>query len=248
MERLPITTAAMRPSFTALLIALMLAASPAPSADPPTQYTTDVKGTVPDLNGRWFAVSHIAVPGNAQGTVTVATFWDVATVDGKTAFSLHYVQPPQAMREAMRQANLDRRPWNPSPEDLAALRDGWATLEPEQRGAAKVATTITGRDGFTDVLANDEAMKDAQWVVQISVDYTPGPQRPMKDVMLYGAKESLPDGWSGAYASATIAGAPVPIPIAFKGTFRTYRLNAPSSGLLARLFGMFSGCGRTKTP
>lgn len=234
----------MRSFFAVLLIATMLTASPAPSADPAPQYTTEVQGTAPDLLGHWFAVSHIAVPGNG-GTVTATTFWDVTTVDGEPSFTLRYVQPPQAMREAMRQANLDRKPWNPTPEELAALRDGWATLEPEERGAAKVATIIIARDGFTDVLSNDADMKDSQFVVQITADYHPGPQRPMKDVLLYGAKEKLADGWSGSYASATVAGAPVPIPITFKGTFRAYRLDAPSGGLLARIFGMFSGCGRT---
>jgi hypothetical protein len=45
---------------------------------------------------------------------------------------------------------------------------------------------------------------------------------------------------------ATVAAAPFPIPISYKGTFRLYRIDAPPAprGFLSRLFDGFAGCGR----
>jgi hypothetical protein len=79
------------------------------------------------------------------------------------------------------------------------------------------------------------------------INYTPG-QRVTKDVMLFGAKEPAGDGYRGSYAGVTLANAPFPVPIAFKGTFRMYRLGpVPQPSWWARLVDIFKGCGRTKS-
>ena len=54
-------------------------------------------------------------------------------------------------------------------------------------------------------------------------------------------------GYVGNFSTATIAAAPLPIPIAFSGTFQAYRLRAAPArarGFLARLADLFAGCGR----
>ena len=62
----------------------------------------------------------------------------------------------------------------------------------------------------------------------------------------YGVTDTLPDGYRGSLTTASMIAAPFPIPITFKGTFRLYRLESvPQAGLLQRVLGMFSGCGRT---
>jgi len=79
----------------------------------------------------------------------------------------------------------------------------------------------------------------------MTTDFNPGGQRPMREVLLYGAKEQQSDGWRGAYASATIAAAPFPIPISFAGTFRMYQLElVPRRRFLERIFDLFTGCAR----
>ncbi len=215
-----------------------------PAEAPPT-FTTEVKGTVPDLTGRWLIVAQVNLPQGTGSGVGVASFWEVAPVDGKPALTLRWVGLPPAQRQALDAANKETRAWEPTVADLQDVRDAWDTLPPEPRGAASVATTISGADAFSEEMRGDAAMKDSLFIVQQLVSFHPGPQRPMRDVLVYGAKERLPDGFRGNYASATVAAAPFPIPISFAGTFRMYRLESvPARGLLARLLGVFAGCGR----
>jgi hypothetical protein len=241
----------MRCALAGLLATLALCSPPTRAADapapdePPPTYTTEVKGTVPDLIGRWFVVAQLSTPQGGQPVAAVASFWEVTAPEGKPALTVRFVSPPAAISDAIRAANTEHRPWEPSLEELRGVRDGWNTLRPEARGVASVETTITGKDAFTDPIKADDAMRDARFVVQTTTNFTPGNQRPIKDVLLYGAKEQETYGWRGAYASATIAAAPFPIPIAFAGTFHMYRLESVAPrGLLARVLSVFSGCGR----
>jgi hypothetical protein len=241
----------MRCALTGLLVTLVLspplagaADEPAPAEPAPT-YTTEVKGTVPELVGRWFVVSQLSLPQGDQPVAVVPSFWEVTAPEGKPTLTVRFVKPPPSIGDAIEAANKERRTWEPGLQELQALRDGWNTLAPEDRGVATVETTVTGKDAFTDAIESDEKMKDAQFLIQVIINFSPGGQRPMKDVLLYGAKESQTDGWRGSYASATLAAAPFPIPISFVGTFRMYRLESvPRRGLLERILDLFAGCGR----
>src|SRR5262245_25973558 len=232
-----------------LLLALLApgaraADEPAPT-EPPTASTTEVKGTVPDLAGRWFVVSQLSIPKSDKPVALISSFWDASAAGGKTTLTVRFVHPPQQIKDALDAANKDKRGWEPSVQDLQLVRDSWSTLAPEDRGVANVEVVITGRDAFTDMITSDEQMKDAKFLIQMTTNFTPGGQRPMKDVMLYGASEETPDGWKGNYASATIAAASFPIPISFGGTFHMYHLDAvPQRGFLERIMRVFSGCGR----
>jgi hypothetical protein len=232
-----------------LLLALVApgvrAADEAAPTEAPAPSTTEVKGTVPDLAGRWFVVAQLTVPKADTPVAIISSFWDVTTTGGKMNLTVRFVHPPQQITDALAAANKDKRGWEPTVQDLQLVRDSWSTLAPEDRGVANVEVMITGKDAFTDMITSDEKMKDAKFLIQMTVNFTPGGQRPMKDVMLYGATEETPDGWKGNYASATVAAAPFPIPIAFGGTFRMYRLDAvPQRGFLERIMRVFSGCGR----
>ena len=213
-------------------------------AETPPEQTTAVHGTVPDLTGRWLVLSHIAVGDNVR---TVAALWDVTAPGGTPRIEVRFVALPATLQASLDQANEANSRWEPSGQQLQDLRDAWATLAPEARGASKVEIIIDGRDAFDDVLKKDETAKDSQFVIRQVVDFIPGAQHPIKDVLVFGVTEQFPDGFGGKYVSATIAAAPIPVPITFKGTFRMYRLeSAPARGLLARLLDMFSGCGRSR--
>jgi hypothetical protein len=55
----------------------------------------------------------------------------------------------------------------------------------------------------------------------------------------------MADGYSGSYTYATVAAAPFPITISHTGTGRMYQLESvPQRGLLERVLGVFTGCGR----
>jgi len=241
----------MRCALTGLLVTLVLfpplargADEPVPAEPPPT-YTTEVSGTVPELVGHWFVVSQLVLPKGVEPVAIVPSFWEVTAPEGKPALTPRFLRPPAAIADAITAANNEHRSWEPSRRDLEALRDGWNALPSEDRGIASVEVTITGKDAFNDAIKSDEQMKDAQFLVQVTANFNPGGQRPMREVLLYGAKEQQPDGWRGAYASATIAAAPFPIPISFAGTFRMYRLESvPRRSFVERMFDLFSGCGR----
>lgn len=226
----------------AALAVTALAQPPAPAGP---QFTTKVEGTVPDLAGRWLVASDLVGPqGEQVGTVNV--LWEVTRVDGNPQVTVRWATLPPALEQAVATANQQKRAWEPSDGDLVQIRDAWSSLTPADRGATRVETTLTGKHAFTDVFKNDERMKDAQFVVQMVVLYAPGQGRPIKDALIYGALDETPDGYRGNYASVSVAAAPFPVPISFQGTFRMYRLDAVEHpGLLARVLGMFSGCGRS---
>jgi hypothetical protein len=91
-------------------------------------------------------------------------------------------------------------------------------------------------------------MADALFAIATVINYAPGPDRPTKDVMLFAAKEPAGDGYRGSYAGVTVANAPFIAPIAFKGTFRMYRLGPElQPSWWARVLDIFKGCERTKS-
>lgn len=213
-------------------------------AETPPEQTTAVRGTVPDLTGHWLVLSYIAVGDNVR---TVAALWEVTAPEGTARVELRFVALPATVQASLDQANEANSRWEPSAQQLQDLRNAWATLAPETRGASKVETMIDGRDAFDETLKKDETTKDSPFVIRQMVSYLPGAQRPIKDVLVYGVTEQLPDGFGGKYVSASIAAAPFPVPISFKGTFRMYRLESvPARGLFARLLDVFSGCGRSR--
>jgi hypothetical protein len=248
----------MRVSVGSVLVGWVLAfalAMPAAGADPaapsgsPTpstpQYSTQVSGTVPDLAGRWLAVAHVSPPQGGSTVYTIVQPWDVTVAEGRPQLTVRFVKMTPPLEEALAAANKDRRPWDPDEAGLRSLRDAWDSLPPGGQDVARVETVITGKDAFTAEMSSDEQMKGAEFLVQITVNYNPGPQRPVKDVFLYGVTGSEPSGFRGAYASASVIPAPVPIPIALKGTFRLYRVDAPAGGgFLRRILDLFAGCGR----
>lgn len=247
----------MRRSLAWSLLALAVCTSPLAAADPAAPSgapaasspvsSTQIQGTVPDLTGRWLVVTQV-MTGEGRPAGGLTSLWNVTSAGGKPQLELRWAPLPAPLEQALQTANKEGQSWEPSADQVAQLRDAWDALPAEDRGAAKVETTLTGKDAFTDAIKADERLRDAEFLVQIVVDYAPGPSRPIKDVMLYGVVEPQPYGYRGNYASATIAAAPFPIPIALKGTFRLYRVDpVQPPGLLQRILGMFAGCGRTPT-
>jgi hypothetical protein len=238
------------------LLALALWTSTAPAAAPTgssgaaasgPQYATRMEGTVPDLTGRWLALAQVKPPQGGPTVYTVVQPWEVTTVDGKPQVVVRFVKLTPALDEQLTAANKDGRTWEPDVRQLQELRDAWNALPPDDRGAATVETVLMGKDAFPDAVKTDEQMKGAEFLIQININYNPGPQRPIKDVLLYGVTGPEQFGYRGNYASATIAAAPVPIPIALKGTFRLYRLESVEGpGLFQRILGILAGCRRTR--
>src|SRR5262245_5373661 len=121
-----------------LLIALLApgahaADEPAPTGAP-APFTTEMKGTVPDLVGRWFVVSQLTVPKSDKPVAIIPSFWDVGAAGGKTILTVRFVHAPQQIKDAVDAANTDKRNWEPTVQDLQLVRDGWSTMAAEDRG------------------------------------------------------------------------------------------------------------------
>ena len=222
----------------------------APAAEPDAaagrpRSSTRVEGTVPDLVGRWLVVTQVRSGRAGAGGNGTAQLWEVGAVDGRPELVLRDARLPPALQASLAAANQAARDWEPPMRELQMLRDAWSTLPSDDRGVAALDTVIMGRDAFTEAIVSDEQLKGADFVIQISVAFTPGPNRPIKDVLLFGVTATTPLGYAGNSASASIAPTPVPIPIVLKGVFRLYRLESvPTRGVLARIVDAFTGCGR----
>ena len=217
----------------------------APAIPAAIEQTTRVEGTVPDLAGRWLVVAEVTVPEGGGTVVPMPQLWEVGTTNGTTTLALRSAQLPKPLVDAVTEANMQRRPWEPSVADLQRLRADWDRLAPDDRGLASVETVVIGRDAFPEATRADERMRDARFVIQQTLNYRPAPGRPMRDALLHGVMETTSLGYRGNYSSLGVAAAMVPVTIPFSGTFRMYRLESvPSPGLLARLFDVVAGCGR----
>src|SRR5262249_15370061 len=153
-----------------------------------------------------------------------------------------------ALKAPLEAATSKHERWEPTAEQLAAVRDGWDTIAPERLPLASIETTLSGADAIPEKLAADPTVAGSLFVVQSVLTYEPGPQRPTRDAYVLSARERVDGGFRGNYASVPVAAAPFPIPIAFAGTFRLYPIEpAPERGFLARLLDIFTGCGRTSS-
>lgn len=248
----------MRPAATALLLALLptapapaqqpapTAATPPPAAGAPTETppapaeSTTVKGTLPDLAGRWLLLMRLATtPG--QAAVQVLRFLDVRAGEGGLQVSDRSVGLPQAMAERQKKPGGS---WAPSAEDLKELAAAWDDLPVQERWLSSIAIELNGSDQFDDVLSKEPTTKDARWALRETFLYREGTGRPAREFTAIGAREQTPAGWTGTAALVILAMAPFPVPIALRGDFDLYRIETPARGFLSRLGAIFSGCGR----
>ncbi len=214
-------------------------------ASPPTQFTTKVQGTVPDLTGRWLAVGNVSIPNSGENA-PVAQGWEVTSVGGKPHLEVRWGGQPKSLKDSYDAAGAQKVVWEPTAEQLKDMAASWDTLVPEHPPIASVETTISGADDPSELAKADPKMAESLFVVTQAVQFAPGPNRPTKDVLVYGVKERVDDGYKGDFAIVTIAAAPFPVPISFNGTFRLYRLgDVPQKSWWQRILGMFAGCGRT---
>jgi hypothetical protein len=224
-----------------------------PSSAAPVQETR-VTGTPPDLTGHWLSVAWLE---KSDKTLTsFPTFWDITEREGKPVLTHRFVTLPPAQKDALDKSNLAGRAWQPSPEDLAQIRAAWDVLPAEETHVARVTNELIGRDGFDDSLKTEGRTKDASWVMRQRKDFDALGAPVIREVAIYSALAPDDGGFSGNFDSATVAAAPFPIPISLKGSFRLYRLDgqeptgaAPSPrGFFSRLFDVFAGCGRSRSP
>jgi hypothetical protein len=222
-----------------------------PSSTEPVQ-ETQVTGTPPDLAGRWLSVAWVKKP---DGTSTsLPALWEITAQDGNPVLTHRFVSLPSAQHDALNHANASGQPWKPSPADIAQIRAAWNDLPAADAHVARVSNEIAARDGFDDSLKGEARTKDAMWVMRQRQDFDATSARVIRQVAVYSVLAPSDGDFTGNFDSMTLAAAPIPVPVTFKGTFRLYRLDAPdptaaqppARGFLSRLFDVFSGCGRSR--
>jgi hypothetical protein len=217
-----------------------------PPLGPPKQ-TTVVRGTPPKgLAGRWMAVGWIEVPDKT--TRSVASLWEIAEQSSGLTLTMRFAALPEAQANGLALANTAQKPWHPLPSDLTDIAKAWDQLTDSPPPILTVENEIVGRDGFDQAFKTEPKTKDAMWAVRQTERFDPSAGGAMQTINVYGVLEARDGGYFGNFTTATIAAAPLPIPIVLNGTFQMYRLEregVPTSrGFLARVLDAFRGCGR----
>jgi hypothetical protein len=233
--------AAMRHLALAVGLLALVAVGFVVAAEEAPEQTTTVRGTAPDLTGRWLVLTWLDLPGGLARTNTYV--WEIARRDGAPTLTVRFVGLPGETQAALDAANQARTPWYPTPDDVARVAANVATLAPREAQPLRVETVLYGPDGLDDALRAEATTSQARWVVQQTETPNPTNARTSRQVHIFGAREAVDGGWKGAYTTVVVAVAPFPVPITFKGSFQAYSLDA-RPGLLRRLLDVFRGCGR----
>jgi hypothetical protein len=236
-------------SFLAFLMSLGVATGApdetAPTG-PPVQKTV-VRGTVPpDVTGRWLAVGWIELPGDRDRTIP--SLWDVTRESGQLVLTVRLAALPAELTKALNDANTAEKKWMPQPGDLAQLAAAWDRLSTVDVDMVSIDSEIVGRDAFDGSFKREPKTTNAAWAIRQSERFHPRAGGAMQTINVYGVLEPRDGGYFGNFTTATIAAAPLPIPITLNGEFQLYRVAGGetngSGGFFARLMDTFRGCGR----
>jgi hypothetical protein len=242
----------MRPLRFAAVLVLVLAGlrvgaqpePPTPTTLPPrpqTEFQTMVKGTLPDLAGRWLAISWLEIPGGRARTT--AALWEIERGEGQPNLTMPFTHLPAEQEAAMEKASQADQRWEPSAEDVAQIAARWDQLEPGDSHVARLDNYLTGRDAFDATFTSEPRTRDAQWVLQQTETFDASAAPAVRQVNVYAVLEARDGGYRGNYTTTLLAAAPFPIPITLQGTFQMIRLEQRRQGVLTRLGDLFRGCG-----
>jgi len=225
---------------------VLLAAVPALAADAPAfPQTTKVEGKAPaNLAGAWFFYAQATFPGDKTRALQPEV-WTASQKGNDVAFRILDVELPKSIDEPYRAGNRQPNAWEPSAADLDLLRKGWSKLPPQTNkdvhrsdvAYGNVEITIASPDKYAEVFQAgdpgiDGALKDSAFALQTVERYRPLPMPPGENIAqvmerrsIYVVQKVSDSVLEGRQFTGYIAAGPgSPIPIAFNGPFRMYRL------------------------
>jgi hypothetical protein len=214
-----------------------------PPVPPPEQHTI-VRGTAPQaLTGRWIAVGWIELPGDKARTTV--TLWEITEKDDQPVLTVRFAALSPELESARQDADRAEKQWHPQPHDIAQLAATWDGLPPIDPRLVSVQSEIVARDGFDQAFKTEPKTRDAVWAVRQVEKYHASAAPAIQTINVYAVLGPREGGYFGNFTTATVAAAPLPIPITLNGTFQLYRVgDVPSRGFFDRLMDMFRGCGR----
>lgn len=115
--------------------------------------------------------------------------------------------------------------FQPSPADLTALGRKWFELPlRDPQLIMNASHRFVAKDNFDEALANDKALTNARYAMIMDMDGNAARGSGGKTIDVYGIESLDSKTMEGSYVSVTIASAPFPINIEFKGRFRMTRI------------------------
>jgi hypothetical protein len=200
-----------------------------------TEARTTVHGTLPDdLAGRWVVVAWLDLPNDRKKTVPY--LWQIeGTGDGATLV-VRFAWPPEAQMKALSEANKAGTPWRPSPEDLKAIRDGWADLKTWAASHAPVPAKVDAELSGGEAAGSSPAL----WSASVTYEFRLPNGIAVHQGNAYRAISRADGDFEGSYEASV----DIPTRTAVPGSFRAYRLDAVQKSGLARMLDFLAGCRR----
>ncbi|HYB98531.1 MAG TPA: PDZ domain-containing protein [Candidatus Limnocylindrales bacterium] len=115
--------------------------------------------------------------------------------------------------------------WQPTAADLEGLKKNWFELPARSPAVFTKGThRVVAAANFDDALSSDRGLAKAKFA--IVMDFEGNPMRGGgKSIDIYGFEAVGKDAMDGTYVTATIASAPFPINIEFKGRFQMVKVD-----------------------
>lgn len=151
------------------------------------------------------------------------------TVEGRSALvsenvEFRVLENTLPFAEELQASRSKHRLWAPSEQQLEQLAGNWFRLPfparpPFIRGEHK----ITPSDSYDSTMRQDPGLEDTLFSVLGTLEGNPITGGGGKQVFVYGVREASDTRLSGTYVVATLASAPFPISIEYKGVFTMIR-------------------------
>lgn len=123
--------------------------------------------------------------------------------------------------EKLDETRKTHKVWQPSEADIKSLAQSWAELPPSDPPIFMRGThRLVAASNFDDALSSDETLKSSK--LALIADLEGAPVRgagSSKSIDMYGWESVTPQRIEGTYVTVTMAAAPFPINIEFKGRF-----------------------------
>lgn len=217
------------------------AQAPTGATSPPPQ-TTEVKGDIPtDLVGRWLFMGQVTPTGPVpvprlvefrQGSGGLEVMWGPGELPKDLQEKSNAVGPGKA--------------WIPTDADFKTLAREWDHIEPAITDQTKIENQLLVAAQYPVEFTKEPHLDGTTFAV-VSRETFSGARRVSTTFSIFAVKDRTADRMTGPFMMISVAMGMFPIPIAVKGDFVAYRIEAASEPtFLERLTGMFRGCGRTK--
>jgi len=228
----------------------LLAGSTAAKSPDFTQ-ATRVEGKVPvSLGGAWLLYALAEFPGGKTRALAPELLTVSQKGDRDVAVHLLDVQLPKSIDEPYKAANRQPKAWQPTPDDIALLRNQWSKLPPATNKDLhasdvvydRVEFTLASPEKYAEVFSAsadpgiEDALKGSLFAMQVVEKYRPQPMTPGENVAqvmernsIYVVRSTSDSVLEGRQFTGYVAAGPgVPIPIALNGPFKLYRLTKGS--------------------